>query len=170
VPERGGKKATTPVIRAIRRANQRRGHGTSEKARPPVVGTVGRESGQCRLRVRAHTDGKTWQQHGRGYTKTATTCYTEEGQGDNPLNRSHPTGCHGEKEGAREDDGDGIREVHPNTSEGLWTTAGNFLRPFRGVHQKYLHHYLARCEHKINLTRISPKFIAPLVAPHESGP
>jgi transposase-like protein len=163
-----GDKHSDPRDPPRRRANQRRGHGTSENDRPPVVGTVGRESGQFRLRVRAHTEGKTLQKHVHGYTKTDTTCYTDEWQGYNHLNRIHPTVCHGEKEWARADDGDGLREVHTNTIEGLWTTARNFLRPFRGVHKKYLHHYLAMCEHKINLKRISPKFIAQLVTPHKS--
>ena len=58
--------------------------------------------------------------------------------------------------------------VHTNTIEGLWTTARNFLRPFRGVHKKYLHHYLAMCEHQINLKRISPTFISGLVTQHRS--
>ncbi len=80
----------------------------------------------------------------------------------------HHTVCHGQKEWARDDDGDGIREVHTNTIEGLWTSARNFLRPFRGVHKKYLHGYLAMCEHKINLKRISPAFIARLVTQHRS--
>ena len=84
------------------------------------------------------------------------------------IRRTHHTVCHGQKEWARDDDGDGIREVHTNTIEGLWTTARNFLRPFRGVHKKYLHHYLAMCEHKINLKRISPTFIARLVTLHRS--
>ena len=97
-----------------------------------------------------------------------TTCYTDEWQGYNKIKRVHHTVCHGQKEWARDDDGDGIREVHTNTIEGLWTTARNFLRPFRGVHKKYLHHYLAMCEHKINLKRISPKFIARLVTQHRS--
>ena len=61
---------------------------------------------------------------------------------------------------------DGVREVHVNTIEGLWTTARNFLRPFRGVHKKCLKYYLAMCEHKINLKRINPKFISQLVAEH----
>ena len=51
-------------------------------------------------------------------------------------------------------------------SKGLWTTARNFLRPFRGVHKKWLPYYLAMCEHKINLKRINPKFISQLVAEH----
>ena len=46
-------------------------------------------------------------------------------------------------EWARDDDGDGIREVHVNTSEGLWTGLRNFLRPFRGVNKMYLYQYVA---------------------------
>jgi len=76
------------------------------------------------------------------------------------------TVCHGAKEWARDDDGDGIREVPTNTIEGLWTTVRNFLRPFRGVHKKYLKYYLAICEHRINRKRISPAFIAGLVVAH----
>ena len=79
----------------------------------------GRQSGQCRLRVRPHTDGKTLQQQVHGYTKKAAICYTDEGQGDNRIKRAHHTVCHGQKEWARDDDGDGVREVHVNTIEGL---------------------------------------------------
>jgi transposase len=129
---------------------------------------VGRKSGQGRSRVRQQTDGKTWQTPVHGYTQKDTTCSTEEWQGYNRIRRSHYTVCHGQKEWARDDDGDGIREAHTNTIEGLWTTARNCLRPFRGVHKKYLHHYLARCAHKINLKRISPKFLAQLVTQHRS--
>jgi transposase len=128
---------------------------------------VGRYSGHCRLRVRHHTDGKTLQRHVHGYTKKQATCYTEEWQGYNRIQRAHSTVCHGQKEWARDDDGDGVREVHVNTIEGLWTTARNFLRPFRGVHKKCLKDYLAMGEHKINFKRISPKFISQLVAEHK---
>jgi len=38
-------------------------------------------------------------------------------------------------------DGDGVREVHCNTLEGLWTDLANVLRPFRGVSKKYLNQY-----------------------------
>jgi hypothetical protein len=40
---------------------------------------------------------------------------------------------------ARDDDGDGegIREVHINTSEGFWVGLRNFLRPFRGVNKVF---------------------------------
>jgi len=117
--------------------------------------------------VRHHTDGKTLQEHVHGDTRKSTTGYTDEWQGYPRLKRPHKTGCHGRKEWARADDGEGVREVQVNTIEGLWTTARNFLRPLRGGHKKYLHAYLARCEHKINLKRITPQFIAQLVARHK---
>lgn len=135
---------------------------------PPIVGTISWQSGQCRLRVRAHTDGQTLRQHVHDYTQPTATGYTDEWQGYNRLNRSHSTVCHGQKAWARDDDGDGVREVHLNTIEGLWTTARNFLRPFRGVHKQYLQSSLAICEHRINRNRISPQFLAQLVAEHQS--
>jgi transposase-like protein len=57
----------------------------------------------------------------------------------------HPTVNHSAKprEWARDDDGDGVREVHTNTIEGLWTGLRNFLRPFRGVNKVYLQQYIA---------------------------
>ena len=163
-----GDKHRAPLDPPRRRAHKQRGHGTYDNDRPPIVGTVGRQSGQCRLRVRHPTAGKTLQTHVHGYTQQEATCYPDEWQGYNRLKRAHSTVCHSQKEWARDDDGDGVREVHVNTIEGLWTTARNFLRPFRGVHKKCLKDYLAICEHKINFKRISPTFISQLVAQHKS--
>ncbi len=59
--------------------------------------------------------------------------------------------------------GDGIREVHINTTEGMWTGVRNFLRPFRGVHKDWLSGYVAMCEHRINWKCITADFIAALV-------
>jgi transposase len=133
-----------------------------------VVGTVGRQSGQCRLRVCKQTDGATLRRHVHGYTLPQATCYTDEWRGYNRVERTHHTVCHGRGEWARDDDGDGVREVHTNSIEGLWTTPRNFLRPFRGVHKKHLKYYLAMCEHQINLKRVTPEFIAQLVTERQS--
>ena len=149
-----------------RRANKRRGHGTYDNDRPPVVGTVGRESGQVRLRVVKHTDKATLVPHVHSCTRSTTTVYTDEWRSYEQVGRAHKTVRHGEEEWARDDDGDGIREVHVNTIEGLWTTLRNFLRLFRGVHKKYLAGYVAMCEFAINLKRVSPDFISSLVATH----
>ncbi len=116
------------------RANKRRGHGTYENDRPPVVGTVGRESGQVRLRVVHHTDGATLRPHIEELTEEQALVYTDEWKGYNGVARTRSTVCHSAREWARDDDGDGIREVHVNTAEGMWTSVRNFLRVFRGVH------------------------------------
>jgi transposase len=149
-----------------RRANKRRGHGTYANDRPPVLGTVGRESGQVRLRVVKDTTGTTLRGHVHQFTDELAQVYTDEWVGYNGLRRAHATVCHSIKEWARDDDGDGIREVHTNTTEGMWASVRTFLRPFRGVHKRYLSGYIAMCEFSINLKRISPAFISALVALH----
>lgn len=146
------------------RANKQPGHGTYDNDRPPVVGTVGRTTGQVRLRVVHHTDQKTLEKQVHTFTLAKTTVCTDEWQGYNHIIRPHATVCHATKEWARDDDGDGIREVHVNTVEGMWTTVRNFLRPFRGVHKKYLAGYIAICEFGINLKRITTSFISLLVS------
>jgi hypothetical protein len=145
------------------RANKQRGHGTYDNDRPPIVGTVGRQSGQVRLRVVHHTDQKTLEKQVHSFTQVGVTVNTDEWQGYTHIIRPHVTVCHADKEWARDDDGDGIREVHINTVEGMWTTVRNFLRPLRGVHKKYLAGYIAICEFGINLKRISPALISLLV-------
>lgn len=147
-----------------RRANKQRGHGTYENDRPPIVGTVGRESGQVRLRLVHHTDRETLCRHVHTFTQAGVQVYTDEWQSYQHIIRPHATVCHGAGEWARDDDGDGIREVHVNTLEGLWTSVRNFLRPFRGVHKRYLSGYIALCEFSINLKRITPAFCSQWVA------
>ena len=61
-----------------RRANKQRGHGTYENDRPPIVGTVGRESGQVRLRIVHHTDRETLCRHVHTFTQAAAQVYTDE--------------------------------------------------------------------------------------------
>ena len=67
-------------------------------------------------------------------------------------------------EWARDDDGDGVREVRCNTLEGLWTGLRNFLRPFRGVHKNYLYQYVAMFEWSHNIKRVAPEFIRALLS------
>jgi transposase len=158
-----GMRHPDPADPPRRRANKRRGHGTYANDRPPVVGTVGRESGQVRLRVVQRTDSHTLKHHIEQFTRPQAHLYTDEWRGYDHVERSRTTVKHGAYEWARDDDRDGVREVHSNTAEGLWTTVRNFLRPFRGVHKQYLCHYVAICEFHINLSRVSPRFIAALV-------
>lgn len=50
----------------------------------------------------------------------------------------HATVNHALHEWARDDDGDGLREVHCNTCEGAGAALRNLIRTFRGVHKDYL--------------------------------
>ena len=159
-----GERHSDPEDPPRRRANKRRGHGTYANDRPPILGSVGRESGQVRLRVVYHTDQPTLEAHVYRFTQAEAVVNTDEWQGYGHLLRTHVTVCHGVKEWARDEDGDGMREVHVNTTEGLWTTVRNFLRPFRGVHKRLLSGYIAICEFAINLKRVTVDFIAALVA------
>lgn len=61
-----------------RRANKQRGHGTYANDRPPVVGTIGRKSGQVRLRVVKRTDGKTLKRHVTHFTTSVATVNTDD--------------------------------------------------------------------------------------------
>jgi len=69
----------------------------------------------------------------------------------------------GRFEWARDDDTDGWFETHTNSQEGLWAGLRTFLRPFRGVHKRYLYGYVAIHEFSVNLKAISPDFISRLV-------
>ena len=60
------------------RANKRRGRGTYANDRPPVVGTVGRETGQVRLRVVADTTHKTLDAHAQQFTHGDAIVNTDE--------------------------------------------------------------------------------------------
>jgi transposase-like protein len=115
-----------------------------------------------------HTTGEILVNHVHQFTVIGSQVFTDESASYNHVIRPHATVCHSQGEWARDDNGDGIREVHVNTVEGMWTDVRNFLRPFKGVHKDRLSGYIAIFEFKRSLKRISPAFIASLVSPHTS--
>ena len=80
----------------------------------------------------------------------------------------HKTVRHGRGEYARDEDGDGFREVHVNTMEGVWSLLRSWLRPHRGVSQEKLPLYLgffefvhnARCRGKVLLGELITALVA----------
>jgi transposase len=161
-----GKKGDEPCAardRPRHHANPRRGRGTYANDRPPVLGVLGRETGQLRLRVVDDTRSVTLCALVEQFTHSDALVYTDEYQSYHALQRVRDTVCHALREWARDDDGDGWFEVHTTSEEGMWTGLRNFLRPFRGVHKRYLYQYLAVYEFQVNLKAISPSFIAALV-------
>ena len=149
-----------------RRANKRRGRGTYANDRPPVCAVIGRDSRQVRIRVMKNTQGATLCPFVERFTNPEAILYTDEYDSYNKLKRLRLTVCHSDKEWARDADGDGIREVHVNSSEGGWSGLRNFLRPFRGVHKKYLAGYVAIHEFAVNHKRVSPQFVSAIVRLH----
>lgn len=157
------------------RAKKVRGHGTWEKDRLPSAGVVGRESGQVRLRVCEHSDRQTL--HAFVETRTAEGCTvnTDEWQAYSHLpehGRTHKQVCQqpGHREWARDEDGDGGREVHSNTAKGMWTGLRNHLRPFCGVNKEQLHHYIAVYEWAYNYKRVTNDFLRALMMPFTLKP
>jgi transposase-like protein len=149
-----------------KRANKRPGRGTYANDRPPVCAVIGRTSRQIRIRVMKNTKGDTLCPFVERFTQPEATLYTDEYDSYNQLKRVRHTVCHSQNEWARDDDGDGIREVHVNSNEGGWTGLRNFLRPFRGVHKKYLSGYVAIHEFAVNHKAVSPEIVAAIVRPH----
>lgn len=149
-----------------RRANQRPGHGSWDNDRPPICGVVGRQSGAIRLTVARHSDGETLRRVVRRASWPMVTVHTDDWQGYDRLpetGRSHSSVCHAAGEWARDDDGDGVREVHCNTMEGSWTGLRNFLRIFRGVNKEYLHQYVAIHQWGYIIKRVTGVFIRALL-------
>jgi transposase len=76
----------------------------------------------------------------------------------------HVTVCHARGEYARDEDGDGIREVHVNTLEGTWSLLRSWLRPHRGISQEKLPLYTAFFAFVHNARRRGKALLCALVA------
>lgn len=127
---------------------------------------VGRDSGLLRLRVVEHADGPTLREFVRQMTWPLVLVYTDEWAAYDRLpevGRGHATVCHAAGEWARDDDGDGIREVHDNTLEGIWTGLRNYLRMFRGVNKVYLAQYVAVFLWSYNIKTVTDGFLRALL-------
>lgn len=101
-------------------------------------------------------------------TSLETALYTDESNAYNRVSQSgreHKTVCHSVREFARDEDGDGFFEVHCNSTEGLWTGLRNFLRPFRGVHKRYLEQYVAIFEANFNYRALTKTVIRAMTIP-----
>ena len=149
-----------------RRANKRRGHGTFANDRPPVAATIGRESGRACLHVIGNSDRVTLEDLVQATTTPGTTLNTDEWRAYHrvpELGRGHVTINHGAREWARDDDGDGVHEVHTNAMEGTWTGLRNFLRPFRGVSKWHRAGDVAMFERSNDIKRATDDFLASLL-------
>ena len=89
----------------------------------------------------------------------STQLYTDEWQSSRGSHPAHATVRHGVHEGARDDGGDGRREVHCHACEGAGAALRTDLRAFRRVHKQDLPLYVATYEAMVNAKRLTPELI-----------
>ena len=119
-----------------------------------------------RLRVVKDTKQTTLRAHEEQFSGPGMHVYTDEYESYATIERPHTMACHAAREWARDADGDGIRQAHTNTCEGMWAALGTYLRVFRGLHKGYLSGYVALHEFRVNLKALSDLFVAALVTVH----
>jgi transposase len=160
-----GKKGVShalPIDPPRERAEPRPGHGTWQNDRPPLVGLFGRISRRLHLKVVHRLFPEPILNFVEERTPEGCIIFTDEFPVYEKLpthGRAHASVRHRIKEYARDDDGDGVREVHCNTCEGLWSGLRTFLRRFRGVNKVYLGQYAAIFEWGFNLKRATDEFL-----------
>jgi transposase-like protein len=100
-----------------------RGRGTLEKEKPPIFGMLER-TGEVVIRMLANVQQATIEPLIHATIALNSVVYTDEYDIYNrhfEWGYEHHTVCHGKREYARDDDGDGFCEVHVNTMEGFWS-------------------------------------------------
>jgi transposase len=143
-----------------RRGNKRKGHGTYANDRPPIISVISRETGEQRFWVCDHADRRTCHELiAENLPPNSTRLYTDEWQSYHGSHAAHATVGHRAREWARDDDGDGRREAHCNTCEGVGAALRTYLRAFRGIHKQYLHLYVVTYEAMVNAKRVTPRLI-----------
>lgn len=120
------------------------------------------------MEVVKHADRVTLEDFVQRTTVENAMLYTDEWRAYNHIpdtGRGLGQVCHapGQREWARDDDGDGVREVHNNTLEGIWTGLRNFLRIFRGVSKWFLDQYVAIFEWGHNRKMATDDFLGALL-------
>jgi transposase len=142
------------------------GRGTLDKDKPPILGLIQR-GGQVVLRMLANVRRATIKPVIEAAVVKGALVHTDEYASYARLpawGYRHKTVCHGRGEYARDEDGDGFREVHVNTMEGFWSLLRSWLRPHRGISQDKLPLYLGFFAFVHNARRRGKALLGALVA------
>jgi transposase len=123
-----------------------------------LLGAVGRRSGRLRVRLARRMWGAALVGFVVASTKPGAAVHTDDWgayRGLTAAGRVHVPVSHAgpRTTWAQDLDGDGVREAHSNTIEGVWTGVRIFLAPFRGVSKWYLDQYMAVFEWGYNVKR-----------------
>lgn len=127
-----------------RRLKGKRGRGTKESEKPPVLGMIERK-GLVKVFLLDNVKRKTIEPIITQVVQTGTQVYTDEYNIYKWLagKYEHKRVNHNIGEYARDEDQDGFCEIHVNTIEGFWSLLRSWLRPHRGISQEKLPLYLA---------------------------
>lgn len=127
-----------------RRLKGKRGRGTKESEKPPVMGLLAR-NGLVKVFLLENVKRKTIEPIITQIVKAGTQVHTDEYNIYDWLSGryEHKRVNHSKGEYARDEDQDGFCEVHVNTIEGFWSLLRSWLRPHRGISQEKLPCYLA---------------------------
>lgn len=120
---------------------------------------VGRESGLLCLAVLRSRGRSALEPKVVGATAPGAAVDTDAWSGYGGLSGKGRRHAAGPRQWARDDDGDGVREVHNNPMEGIRTGLQNFLRPFRGVAKDYLQQYVSILQWTYNLPQATPALL-----------
>lgn len=146
-----GHKGNPDAVDASGREPRRRrlkgspGRGTLDKDKPPILGMIQR-NGCILVRMLPNVKRETIEPIIRSNVVVGSMVCTDEYVIYDQLPEwgyEHKTVNHGNKEYARDEDGDGFCEVHVNTAEGFWSLLRSWFRPHRGISQEKLPIYLS---------------------------
>jgi transposase-like protein len=101
--------------------------------------------GEVVIRMLEHVQQRTIKPLIQATMAPGTCIDTDEYDIDRRLEQwgsAHERVCHRRGEYARDDDGDGLPEVHVKTMEGFWSLLRSWLRPHRGISQDHWPLYL----------------------------
>jgi hypothetical protein len=139
----------------------------------PIAGAVGRDSGRLDLKVvRSPSRAELVDGFVALDAHEGAAVYTDDWCVYASLpshGLRHASIYHTRYERAR-DDGDGEREVHDDTLEGIWTGLRNYLRPFRGVNKTYLAQHVAMFRWAYNLKAVTTGFLRTLLGSTKTSP
>jgi hypothetical protein len=121
---------------------------------------ISRQTGEQRWWACDHADRHTYHDLiAENVQRPSAILDTDEWQGYHGSHPAHATVCHGTREWARDEDHDGVREVHGHTCEGTGAALRTYLRVFPGVHRQYLHLYVATYEAMVNAKWVTSHLI-----------
>jgi transposase len=167
-----GHKGHPEIVRELgrpgrrRRLTGKRGRGTLETEKPPVLGMMQRD-GEVVIQMLPNVQQTTIQPLLTATIQADTLIYTDEYDIYSRLTEwgyQHKSVNHSAGEYARDEDGDGFYEVHVNTMEGFWSLLRSWLRPHRGISQEHLPCYLGFFEFVHNVRRRGKALLGALLA------